>query len=73
MISREISQNTHASQTHTQVVSLETKIMEAEKELLKETDAEKIGKLQKDIADYRRNLATEKRAVMKDWLKTLFR
>ncbi len=56
-----------------QVVSLETKILVAEKEMLTESDSEKRSKLEKDIKEYRNNLATEKRAIMKDWLKTLFR
>mmetsp|Transcript_37665 Transcript_37665/g.92574 ORF Transcript_37665/g.92574 Transcript_37665/m.92574 type:complete len:360 (-) Transcript_37665:183-1262(-) len=55
------------------VVSLETKILAAEQEIAQGADAERSQRLLDDIDKYRADLAVEKRAIMKDWLKMLFR
>ncbi len=60
-----------------QVVSLESKIMKLEAALAAALAAasgeEERRGLEADIAARRADLASEKRAVMRDWLKTLFR
>ena len=56
----------------TQVVSLELKILKLEAGLATASGEER-QRVEEELAAKRADLASEKRAVMRDWLKALFR